>query len=185
MSTRGGIRIGTPPHSGSSRYSPLREEPEMGESSHPVSEVTSAPIAPLPPQNFGEPIPTYASSAPFNPFEQIYPPGYDYTGDPYWIASNYSSLPPEGPFGGTWATGQSTFGYPSHGYQQPLPPQPPQYPPPPQAPMMSPPQVQEILQGIDNVRREMRHELREERRHNRGMFKKMVDLIKGKGKKDY
>ncbi|XP_035843116.1 extensin-like [Helianthus annuus] len=174
MSTRGGICIGTPPHSGSSRYSPLHEEPEMGESSHPVSEVTSAPIAPPPPQNFGEPIPAYASSAPFNPFEQIYPPGYDYTGDPYWIASNYSSLPPEGPFGGTWAMGQSTFGYPPHGYQQPQPPQPPQYPPPSQAPMMSPPQVQEILQGIDNVRREMRHELREERRHNRGMFKKMV-----------
>ncbi|XP_035836896.1 basic salivary proline-rich protein 2-like [Helianthus annuus] len=49
ISARGGVRIGTPPHSGSSRYSPLHEEPEMGESSHPISEVTSAPIAPPPP----------------------------------------------------------------------------------------------------------------------------------------
>ncbi|XP_021992200.1 extensin-like [Helianthus annuus] len=152
MSTRGGIRIGTPPHSGSSRYSPLHEEPEMGESSHPVSEVTSAPIAPPPPQDFGNPIPAYASAAAFNPFEPTFPPA---------------------------------FGYLSHGYQQPQPPQPPQYPPPPQAPMMSPPQVQEILQGINDVRRALRHEMREDRRHNRGMFKKMVDLIKGKGKKDY
>ncbi|KAM0056149.1 hypothetical protein Hdeb2414_s0006g00214711 [Helianthus debilis subsp. tardiflorus] len=184
MSTRGGIRIATPPHVGSSRYSPLHEESEMGESPHPVSEVTSAPIPPLPPQNFGEPIPAYASSAPFNPFDQIYPQGYDYTGDPYWIASNYSSLPPDGPFGGTWAAGQSTFGYPP-GYQQPQPSQPQQYQPPPPAPMMSPPQVQEILQGINSVGRELQHEMRADRRHNRGMFKKMFDLIKGKSKKDY
>ncbi|KAJ0733634.1 hypothetical protein HanPI659440_Chr11g0410501 [Helianthus annuus] len=185
MSTRGGIRIGTPRHSGSSRYSPLHEESEMGESQHPVSEVTSAPIAPLPPQNFGEPIPAYASAAQFNPFEPTFPPGYDYTGDPYWLASGYNPLNQESTFGGPWATGQSAFGYLSHGYQQPQPPQPPQYQPPPPAPMMSPPQVQEILQGINDVRRELRQEMREDRRHNRGMFKKMVDLIKGKGKKDY
>ena len=71
MSTRGGIRIGTPPHVGSSRYTPLPEESETGESQHPVSEVTSVPIPPLPPQNYGEPIPAYASAAQFNPFEQI------------------------------------------------------------------------------------------------------------------
>ncbi|XP_021992152.1 leucine-rich repeat extensin-like protein 2 [Helianthus annuus] len=185
ISARGGVRIGTPPHSGSSRYSPLHEEPEMGESSHPVSEVTSAPIAPPPPQDFGDPIPAYTSVASYNPFEQPNYIGYDFTGDPYWVAANYNSLNPEGTFGGPWTAGQSTYGYPSYGYQQPQPPQPPHYPLPPQAPMMSPPQVQEILQGINDVRREMRHELREDRRHNRGMFKKMVDLIKGKSKKDY
>ncbi|KAJ0920031.1 hypothetical protein HanRHA438_Chr05g0236381 [Helianthus annuus] len=151
MSTRGRIRIGTPRHSGSSRYSPLHEESEMGESQHPVSEVTSAPIAPLPPQNFGEPIPAYASAAQFNPFEPTFPPGYDYTGDPYWLASGYNPLNQESAFGGPWATGQSAFGYLPQGYQQPQPPQPPQYQPPPPAPMMSPPQVQEILQGINDV----------------------------------
>ncbi|XP_022040884.1 transcription factor AP-1-like [Helianthus annuus] len=157
----------------------------MGESSHPVSEVTSAPIAPPPPQDFGDPIPAYTSVAAYNPFEQTIHTGYKFTEDPYWVAANYNSLHPEGTFGGPWATGQSTYGYPSYGYQQSQPPQPPHYPLPPQAPMMSPPQVQEILQGINEVRREMRHELREDRRHNRGMFKKMVDLIKGKSKKDY
>ena len=157
----------------------------MGESSHPVSEVTSAPIAPPPPQDFGNPIPAYTSAAAYNPFEPTFPLGYNYSEDPYWVAANYNSLNPEGTFGGPWTTGQPAYGYPSYGYQQPQPPQPPQYQIPPPAPMMSPPQVQEILQGINDVRREMRHELREERRHNRGMFKKMVDLIKGKGKKDY
>ncbi|KAF5782675.1 hypothetical protein HanXRQr2_Chr11g0498781 [Helianthus annuus] len=181
MSTRGGIRIATPRHSGSGRYSPLHEESEMGESQHPVSEVTSATIAPLPPQNFGEPIPAYASAAQFNPFEPTFPPGYDYTGDPYWLASGYNPLNQESAFGGPWATGPSAFGFPPQGYQQPQPPQPPQYQPPPPAPMMSPPQVQEILQGIHDVRRELQND----RRHNRGMFKKMVDLIKGKSKKDY
>ncbi|KAJ0619717.1 hypothetical protein HanRHA438_Chr02g0090371 [Helianthus annuus] len=187
MSTRGGIHIGTPRRSSSSRYSPLHEESEMGESQHPVSEVTSAPIPPLPPQNFGDPIPAF-NAAQFNPFEPTFPTGYDFTGDPYWLASGYNSLHQENTFGGPWATGPSTFGFPPQGYQQPQqyqPPQPPQYQPPPPAPMMSPPQVQEILQGINDVRRELRQEMREDRRHNRGMFKKMVDLIKGKGKKDY
>ena len=96
----------------------------MGESSHPVSEVTSAPIAPLPPQNFGEPIPAYASAAQFNPFEPTFPPGYDYTGDPYWLASGYNPLNQESAFGGPWATGPSAFGFPPQGYQQPQPPQP-------------------------------------------------------------
>ncbi|KAJ0724897.1 hypothetical protein HanPI659440_Chr12g0452711 [Helianthus annuus] len=184
MSTRGGIRIGTPPHVGSSRYTPLHEESETGESPHPVSEVTSVPIPPLPPQNYGEPIPAYASAAQFNPFEQVFPQGYDYTGDPYWQAANYSSLPPSGPFGDTWAAGQSTFGYPP-GYQQPQPPQPQQYQPPPLAPMMSPPQVQEILHGINSMRRELQHEMRADRRRNSGMFKKVFDLLKGKSKKDH
>ncbi|KAJ0491598.1 hypothetical protein HanIR_Chr12g0565541 [Helianthus annuus] len=189
MSTRGGIRIGTPPHVSSSRYTPLPEESETGESPHPVSGVTSAPIPPLPPQTFGEPIPAFASAAPFDPFAQLYPQGYDYTGDPYWIASNYSSLPPSGPLGDPWAAGPSTFGYPP-GYQQPpqpqqyQPPQPQQYQPPPPAPMMSPPQVQEILQGIDSMRREFQHNMREDRRRTSGMFKKVFDLLKGKSKKD-
>ncbi|KAJ0432654.1 hypothetical protein HanIR_Chr17g0861631 [Helianthus annuus] len=100
MSTRGGIRIATPLHSGSGRYSPLHEESEMGESQHSISEVTSATIAPLPPQNFGEPIPAYASAAQFNPFEPTFPPGYDYTGDPYWLASGYNPLNQESAFGG-------------------------------------------------------------------------------------
>ncbi|XP_035845402.1 putative proline-rich receptor-like protein kinase PERK11 [Helianthus annuus] len=95
ISARGGVRIGTPPHSGGSRYSPLHEEPEMGESSHPVSEVTSAPIAPLPPQDFGNPIPAYTSAAAYNPFEQTIPTGYNFTEDPYWVAANYNSLNPE------------------------------------------------------------------------------------------
>ncbi|KAJ0724685.1 hypothetical protein HanPI659440_Chr12g0450321 [Helianthus annuus] len=185
MSTRGGIRIGTPPHIGSSRYSPLHEESEMGESPHPVSEVTSAPIPPLPPQNFGEPIPAYACAAQFNPFEPTFPPGYDYTGDPYWLASGYNPLNQESTFGGPWATGPSAFGFPSQGYQQPQPPQPQQYQPPPPAPMMSPPQVQEILQGINSVRRDLQHEMRADLRRNDGMFKKMFDLLKGKSKKDH
>ncbi|KAJ0586602.1 putative protein kinase RLK-Pelle-RLCK-VIIa-2 family [Helianthus annuus] len=186
MSTRGGIRIGTPPRVSSSRYTSLPGESETGESQHPVSEVTSIPIPPLPPQNFGEPIPAYASAAQFNPFEHVFPQGYDYTGDPYWQAVNYSSLPPSGPLGDTWTAGQSTFGYPP-GYQQPpqpqpyQPPQPQHYQPPPPAPMMSPPQVQEILHGIDSMRRELQND----RRHNRGMFKKVFDLLKGKSKRDH
>ncbi|XP_035829954.1 proline-rich extensin-like protein EPR1 [Helianthus annuus] len=84
-----------PPPPPSSRYSPLHEEPEMGESSHPVSEVTSAPIAPPPPQDFGNPIPAYTSVAAYNPFEQTFPPGYNFTEDPYWVAANYNSLNPE------------------------------------------------------------------------------------------
>ncbi|KAJ0455183.1 hypothetical protein HanIR_Chr15g0748321 [Helianthus annuus] len=190
MSTRGGIRIGTPPHVGSSRYTSLPGESETGESQHPVSEVTSVPIPPLPPQNYGEPIPAYASAAQFNPFEHVFPQGYDYTGDPYWQAVNYSSLPPSGPLGDTWAAGQSTFGYPP-GYQQPpqpqpyQPPQPQQYQPPPPAPMMSPPQVQEILHGIDSMRREFQHEMRADRRRTSGMFKKVFDLLKGKSKRDH
>ena len=47
--------------------------------------------------------------------------------------------------------------------------------------MMSPPQVQEILHGIDSMRRE----LQSDRRHNRGMFKKVFDLLKGKSKRDH
>ncbi|KAF5806734.1 hypothetical protein HanXRQr2_Chr05g0225061 [Helianthus annuus] len=189
MSTRGGIRIGTPPRVSSSRYTSLPGESETGESQHPVSEVTSVPIPPLPPQNFGEPIPAYASAAQFNPFEQVFPQGYDYTGDPYWQAVNYSSLPHSGPLGDPWAAGPSTFGYPP-GYQQPpqpqpyQPPQPQHFQPPPPAPMMSPPQVQEILQGIDSMRREFQHNMREDRRRTSGMFKKVFDLLKGKGKKD-
>ncbi|KAJ0445600.1 hypothetical protein HanIR_Chr16g0844751 [Helianthus annuus] len=189
MSTRGGIRIGTPPRVSSSRYTSLPGESETGESQHPVSEVTSVPIPPLPPQNFGEPIPAYASAAQFNPFEQVFPQGYDYTGDPYWQAVNYSSLPHSGPLGDPWAAGPSTFGYPP-GYQQPpqpqsyQPPQPQHYQPPPPAPMMSPPQVQEILQGIDSMRREFQHNMREDRRRTSGLFKKVFDLLKGKGKKD-
>ncbi|XP_021995227.1 pollen-specific leucine-rich repeat extensin-like protein 3 [Helianthus annuus] len=136
-------------------------------------------------QNPSEDSRLVAVTPPPPPPPVTFPPGYNFTEDPYWVAANYNSLNPESTFGGPWTTGQPTYGYPPYGYQQPQPPQPPHYPLPPPAPMMSPPQVQEILQGINDVRREMRHELREERRHNRGMFKKMVDLIKGKSKKDY
>ncbi|MFS8030806.1 hypothetical protein Hanom_Chr17g01538421 [Helianthus anomalus] len=198
MSTRGGIRIGTPPHVSSSRYTSLQEDSETGESQHPVSGVTTASIPPLPPQNFGEPIPAFTSSTPFDPFAQLYPPGYDYMGDPYWQTANFSSLPPSGPLGDPWAAGPSTFGYPQ-GYQQPpqpqhyqqppppqhyQPPQPQQYQAPPPAQVIPQPQVQEILQGIDSMRREFQDNMRADRRRTSGMFKKVFDLLKGKSKKD-
>ncbi|XP_035834288.1 MAPK-interacting and spindle-stabilizing protein-like [Helianthus annuus] len=128
--------------------------PPSGTPDHPIEISDGSPFVGSPyngPDSFEER---------FRQHDWTFPPGYNFTEDPYWVAANYNSLNPEGTFGGPWATGQSTYGYPSYGYQQPQPPQPPQYPLPPPAPMMSPPQVQEILQGINDVRREMRHELR-------------------------
>ncbi|MFS7990842.1 hypothetical protein Hanom_Chr11g01063651 [Helianthus anomalus] len=127
MSVRGGVRINTPPLSSGSRYSPIHEEPLIGGFSNPVSEVDSAPVAP-PPVGFGNPIPTYAGSAVYNPFEQPAHTNYNYVeADLYFVAANYNTFHPEGPYGTPWGTG-----YPPYGYQQPPPPQPPLYQQPPQ-----------------------------------------------------
>ncbi|XP_022031130.1 ALG-2 interacting protein X-like [Helianthus annuus] len=69
MSVReGGFHFSTPHHSSGSHYPPLQEDPLMGGPSVPASEVNSTPIAP-PPSGFGNPIPTYAGSTAYNPFE--------------------------------------------------------------------------------------------------------------------
>ncbi|XP_022032500.1 extensin-2-like [Helianthus annuus] len=121
MSVRGGFHFSTPQHSSGSHYPPLYEDPQMDGPSNPVSEVESAPVAP-PPSYIGydNPIPSYASPAAYNPFEQPAHTNYNYAEvDPYLVAANYNTLHPEGPYGAPWGTG-----YPAYGYQYPPPPQP-------------------------------------------------------------
>ncbi|XP_022019647.1 abl interactor homolog [Helianthus annuus] len=83
MSVLGGVRISTPQPSSGSHYPQLYEDPQMGETSNPISEVDSAPIAP-PPMGYDNPIPAYAGSAAYNPFEQPTHTNYNYADvDPY------------------------------------------------------------------------------------------------------
>ncbi|XP_022014489.1 leucine-rich repeat extensin-like protein 5 [Helianthus annuus] len=161
MSVRGGFRFSTPQPSSGSHYPPLYEDPQIGGPSNPVSEVDSTPVAP-PPMGYDNPIPSYAGTVAYNPFEQPAHTNYNYAEvDPYLIAANYNALHPEGPYGAPWGTG-----YPTYGYQYPPPPQPPQQQQP-QPPQIQPPQQQEFLQRLSQVEREVR----EERRSYRGFLK--------------
>ncbi|MFS7906120.1 hypothetical protein Hanom_Chr01g00055581 [Helianthus anomalus] len=122
MSVRGGVRISTPQPSSGNHYSPLYEDPQVGESSNPVSEVNSAPVAP-PPLGLGDPIPAYTGAATYNPFEQPAHTNFNYANvDPYQAAWDYNALHPEGPFGVPYQAGYPRYGYPPYGYQQPPPP---------------------------------------------------------------
>ncbi|KAJ0921955.1 hypothetical protein HanPSC8_Chr05g0197801 [Helianthus annuus] len=93
MSVRGGVRISTPQPSSGSHYPLLQEEeeeePQMGGPSNPIPEVNSVPMAP--PLGFDSPIPAYADSAAYNPFEQSAHTQFDYANvDPYqeaWITT--------------------------------------------------------------------------------------------------
>ncbi|MFS7980353.1 hypothetical protein Hanom_Chr10g00938431 [Helianthus anomalus] len=86
MSVRGGVRISTPQPSSGSHYPPLHEDPQMGGPSNPILEADSAPVAP-PPLGFGNPIPTYAGSATYNPIEQTTHTNYNYADvNPYQAA---------------------------------------------------------------------------------------------------
>ncbi|KAJ0616019.1 hypothetical protein HanIR_Chr02g0085841 [Helianthus annuus] len=173
MSVRGGVRISTPQPSSGSHHPPLHEDPPTGGPSNPVSEVDSAPVAP-PPLGFGKPIPTYAGSAAYNPFEQPAHTNYNYAEvDPYQAAWDYNALHPEGPYGAPWGVG-----YPAYGYQQPPPPQ-PLHQEPPQPQLIPPERQQEVLDSLDQVEREVHAE----RRNNQGFFKGLANLIKGKTKK--
>ncbi|MFS8029260.1 hypothetical protein Hanom_Chr16g01520281 [Helianthus anomalus] len=128
---------------------------------------------------YDNPIPTYAGTTAYNPFEQPTYPGYNYYNapavDPYVEAANYNALHPEGPFGTSYQSG-----YLPHGYQYPIPPQPPiqQQPQPLQIP---PQQQQEILQRLNRVEQEVE----EESRNHRGFLKGLASLIKGKKKRDH
>ncbi|KAM0062431.1 hypothetical protein Hdeb2414_s0004g00148081 [Helianthus debilis subsp. tardiflorus] len=172
MSVRGGVRISTPQPSSGSHYPPLQEEedPYDGGPSSPIPDVNSVPV--VPPLGFDNPIPTYAGSAAYNPFEQPAHTHYNYNYgyaevDPYQVARDYNALHPEGPYGGPWTTG-----YPTYGYQH-QPPPPPVYPPPQ-------PQIQqEVLERLNQVEQEVR----EDRRERQGFFKEISDLLKGKSKR--
>ncbi|KAM0008823.1 hypothetical protein Hdeb2414_s0103g00794491 [Helianthus debilis subsp. tardiflorus] len=114
MSARGGdFHFSTPRHSSGSHYSPLHEDPKMGGPSNPAAEVNSAPVAPPPPPfGYDNPIPTYAGSTAYNPFEQPAHTRYNYAEpDPYLIAANYNALHPEGPYGTPWGVGYLAHGY--------------------------------------------------------------------------
>ncbi|MFS8027125.1 hypothetical protein Hanom_Chr16g01494961 [Helianthus anomalus] len=174
MSMRGGVRISTPQPSSGSHYPPLHEEPQMGGPSNPIPEVNSAPVAP--PLGFDNPIPAYAGSAAYNPFEQPAHTHYNYGDvDPYQAAWDYNALHPEGPYGGPWTTG-----YPTYGYQRPPPPQ-PQYQTPQQQ-LIPLDRQQEVLERLNQVEREVQRD----RKERQGFFKGLAGLIKGKSKKrDY
>ncbi|KAF5805095.1 hypothetical protein HanXRQr2_Chr05g0205031 [Helianthus annuus] len=175
MSVRGGVRISTPQPSSGSHYPLLQEEeeeePQMGGPSNPIPEVNSVPMAP--PLGFDSPIPAYADSAAYNPFEQSAHTQFDYANvDPYQEAWDYNARHPEGPYGGPWTTG-----YPPYVYQQPLPPQPLYQPPQPQ--LIPPERQQEVLDRLNQVEQEVR----EDRRERQGFFKGLSDLLKGKSKR--
>ncbi|XP_022041493.1 proteasome subunit alpha type-1-B-like [Helianthus annuus] len=87
-------------------------------------------------------------------------------------AWDYNASHPEGPYGGLWTTG-----YPTFGYQHPPPPPPVYQPPQPQ--IIPPERQQEVLERLDRCERE----IQTERRHNRGFFKGLSDLIKGMSKR--
>ncbi|XP_022003392.1 leucine-rich repeat extensin-like protein 5 [Helianthus annuus] len=96
--------------------------------------------------------------------------------DPYQAAWDYNALHPEGPYGGPWTTG-----YPPYVYQHPSPPQ-PLYQQPPQPQLILPERQQEVLDRLDKCERD----IQADRRNNRGFFKGLSDLIKGKSKRrDY
>ncbi|KAJ0882627.1 hypothetical protein HanPSC8_Chr10g0411871 [Helianthus annuus] len=173
MSVRGGVRISIPQPSSGSHYPPLQEEeePQIGGPSNPVPEINSAPMAP--PVGFDNPIPAYAGSAAYNPFEQLAHTQFDYANvDPYQEAWDYNTRHPEGPYGGLWTTG-----YPTYGYQRPPPPQPLYQPPQPQ--LIPPERQQEVLDRLNRVEQVVR----EDRENNRGFFKGLSDLLKGKSKR--
>ncbi|XP_021978663.1 extensin-2-like [Helianthus annuus] len=173
MSVQGGVRISTPQPSSGSHYQPLHEDPQMGGPSNPVSKVDSAPVVP-PPLGFGNPIPTYAGSAVYNPFEKPAHTNYNYAeADPYLVMENYNAYHPEGPFGVPYQTG-----YPPYGYQYPPPPQPPQYQQPPQPHLIPPERQQEVLERLSQVEQEVQAE----RQNNRRFFKGLASVIKGKTK---
>ncbi|MFS8017769.1 hypothetical protein Hanom_Chr15g01384331 [Helianthus anomalus] len=109
----------------------------MGGPSSPIPEINSVPLAP--PLGFDNPIPAYAGSAAYNPFEQPAHTHYSYAAvDPYQVAWDYNALHPEEPYGGAWTTG-----YPTYGYQQPPLPQ-PLHQQPPQPQLMPPERQQEV-----------------------------------------
>ncbi|MFS7992574.1 hypothetical protein Hanom_Chr12g01083921 [Helianthus anomalus] len=151
MFVRGGVRIGTPQPSCGSHYPPLQEEePQMGWPSNPVPEINSAPVAP--PLGFDNPIPAYAGSAAYNPFEQPAHTHYNYADvDPYQAPWDYNALHPEGPYGGPWTTG-----YPTYGYKHPPPPQPLDQQQPPQPQLISPERQLEVLDRLDRCERDIR-----------------------------
>ncbi|KAM0030777.1 hypothetical protein Hdeb2414_s0017g00500921 [Helianthus debilis subsp. tardiflorus] len=172
MSVRGGIRIATPQPSSGSHYPPLQEEedPYDGGPSSPIQDVNSVLV--VPPLGFDNPIPAYAGSAAYNPFEQPAHTHYNYNYgyaevDPYQVARDYNALHPEGPYGGPWTTG-----YPTYGYQH-QPPPPPVYQPP------QPPIQQEVLERLNQVEQEVR----EDRKERQGFLKGLSDLLKGKSKR--
>ncbi|MFS7948765.1 hypothetical protein Hanom_Chr06g00563721 [Helianthus anomalus] len=176
MFVRGGVRISTPQPLSGSHYPPLQEEdPQIGGPSNPVSEVHSVPVAP--PPGFGNPIPAYTGSAAYNPFEQPAHTNYNYAEvDPYQAAWNYNALHPEGPYGVPWTTG-----YPPYVYQQPPPPQ-PLHQQPPQPQLIPPERQQEVLDRLGKCERDIQRE----RSSNRGFFKGLTGLLKGKSKRsDY
>ncbi|XP_021979298.1 extensin-like [Helianthus annuus] len=153
-----------------SHYPPLQEEedPQLGGPSSPIPDINSVPV--VPPLGFDNPIPPYAGSAAYNPFEQPAHTHYNdnYASvDPYQEAWNYNDLHPEGPYGGPWTTG-----YPTYGYQHPPPPPPVYQPPQPQL-------QQEVLERLNQVEQEVR----EDRRERQGFFKGLSDLLKGKSKR--
>ncbi|KAJ0614466.1 hypothetical protein HanIR_Chr02g0062761 [Helianthus annuus] len=100
MSVQGGVRISTPQPSSGSHYPPLQEEePQMGGPSNPIPEVNSAPMASA--VGFDNPIPAYAGSATYNPFELPAHTHYNYADvDPYQEAWDYNASHQEGPYGG-------------------------------------------------------------------------------------
>ncbi|XP_035830902.1 extensin-like [Helianthus annuus] len=161
-----------PPPSSGSHYPPLQEEedPYNGGPSSPIPDVNSVPV--VPPLGFDNPIPAYAGSAAYNPFEQPTHTHYNYNYgyaevDPYQVARDYNALHPEGPYGGPWTTG-----YPTYGYQHQPPPAPVYQPPQPQI-------QQEVLERLNQVEQEVR----EDRRERQGFFKGLSDLLKGKSKR--
>ncbi|KAJ0882897.1 hypothetical protein HanPSC8_Chr10g0414981 [Helianthus annuus] len=175
MPVRGGVRNSTPQPWSGSYYPPLQEEdPHMGGPSNPVPEINSVPM--MPPLGFDNPIPAYAGSAAYNPFEQPAHTHYDYANvDPYQEAWDYNARHPEGPYGGLWTTG-----YPTYGYQRPPPPQPLYQSP--QLQLIPPERQQEVVERLDQVEREVPRD----RRERQGFFKGLAGLIKGKSKKrDY
>ncbi|KAJ0589077.1 hypothetical protein HanPSC8_Chr04g0162231 [Helianthus annuus] len=177
MSTRGGgFHFSTPRHSSASHFPPLPEEPQMGEpSSHPA-EVNSAPVAPPPPPfGYDNPIPAYAGSTAYNPFEQPTHTHYNYMGGDPCIeaAENYYALRPEIPYETPWGRGHSTHGYP-------IPTRTPVQQPS-QQPRFSPPEQEEILHRLNRVERDFE----QERKNNRGFHKGLANLLKWKKKRDH
>ncbi|KAJ0534664.1 hypothetical protein HanRHA438_Chr09g0403141 [Helianthus annuus] len=176
MSTRGGeFHFSTPRHSSASHFPPLPEDPQVDEPSNHPAKVNSAPVAPpSPPFGYDNPIPAYAGSTAYNPFELPTHTHYNYAdADPYLVAANYDALHPEGPYGNPWG-----LGYAAHGY--PAPTRPPVQQPS-QQPCFSPPEQEEILHRLNRVERDFE----QERKNNRGFLKGLANLLKGKKKRDH
>ncbi|KAJ0956651.1 hypothetical protein HanPSC8_Chr01g0017781 [Helianthus annuus] len=109
---RGDFHFSTPRHSSGSHFPPLPEDPEMGGPSNHPAEVNSAPVAPPPPPfGYDNPIPAYAESTAYNPFELPTHTHYNYAdADPYLVAANYNALHPEGPYGNPWGLDTQLMG---------------------------------------------------------------------------